>query len=242
MLDIEKQPPTVPRCVQCPGFLLVDTPGFDDRASTINKELDALSCLFPRRGACPMHEQALLPRVEPHLNMLPSATNGSFALLRKELYSLQKVVHSVEGTMREYRNNECKDRNGIDDLLRHLHIALEELRECTEIHGPRSGCMPHCRGFDEGRYVERQQPSPYGPLQSICRCIAKAVERARLKIDNTIKWDSKWHRLAKSSPHASHMQPNFGKGAQSGAHSESSILENDTGHPRATLCGLGGTG
>ena len=242
MCDIEKQPPTGPRRLQCPGFTLVDTPGFDDRASTKNEELDALICPFPRRGACLMHEQALLPRVEPHLNMLPSATNGSFALLREELCSLQKVVHSVGGTMREFRKHECKDRNAIDDLSRHHHIALEELRECTKMHGPRSGCMPHCTEFDEGRYVERQQPSPYGPLQSLRRCIAKAVERARLKIDTTIRWDSKWHMLSKSSPNASHTQPNFGKGEQSGAHSESSMLGNDTGYRRAELYGLGGIG
>ncbi|KAK0513500.1 hypothetical protein JMJ35_004486 [Cladonia borealis] len=122
--------------------------------------------------------------------------------------------------MREYRNNECKDRNGIEDLLKRLHIALNELRD-TEMHGRSSGQMPHCTRYDEGTYMEGQQSSPYEPLQSLRRCIAKAIERARVKIKSSTRCDSEWHTLEKYSPSVSYTQPSLGKGAQSVVHNES---------------------
>ena len=136
--------------------------------------------------------------------------------MRKDLCSLQKVVQYVEETIREY--DECKDRNGIGDLLRDLDIALNE---CAAMHGPSSGYMPHCKEYDEGTHMERQGPLPYEPLQSFRGCIAKAIERARVKINRSIRRDSEWHSLEKYSPSASYTQPRLGKGAQSAVYSES---------------------
>ena len=123
--------------------------------------------------------------------------------------------------MREYRNNGCEDRNGMEDLSRHLHIALKELTVCVEMHGPSSGLRPHCTRYDEGTHMERQQPLPYEPLQSLRRCIANAIERAKVKINSSTRGDSRWHTLEKYSPSASYIQPSLGKGAQAVVHSES---------------------
>ena len=197
MCGIERQPPTVPHYLQCPGLMLVDTPGFDDS----------------------IDDQALLSHIESCLNMLPSATNGVIWLMRKDICSLQKVVQYVEGTIREY--DECKDRNGIGDLLRDLDIALNELKECAATHGPNSGYMPHCNEYEKGTHMERQGTLPYEPLQSFQRCIGKAIERARVKINRSTRRDSEWHTLEKYSPSASYTQPRLGKGAQSAVYSES---------------------
>ena len=123
--------------------------------------------------------------------------------------------------MREYRNNGCEDRNGMEDLSRHLHIALKELKVCVEMHGPSSGLRPHYTGYDEGTHMERQQPLPYEPLQTLRRCVAKVIERARVKINSSTRRDVRWHTLEKYSPSASYTQPSLGKGAQSVIHSKS---------------------
>ena len=139
----------------------------------------------------------------------------------KEICSLQEILRSVEGNARETRSNGYKDRKGIEDLSSHLHIALKELGECAEMHGSNNGQMPHCTGYDEGTHMERQQLLPYEPLQSLCRCIAKATDRAGMKTNSSYRCDSEWHTLEKYSPSLSYTQPSLSKGAQSIIHSES---------------------
>ena len=167
-----------------------------------------------------MDDEALFSNAESHLDMLPSATNGSSELIEKELCSLQKAIHHVDEVLLQYKEDECKDRKENEDLLRHLHLALNELRECAERHGPRGGSTPHCTRYGEGTKKDRRRALPYVSLQSLRRSIERAVERARLKIDDSTRCDLKWRTLAKYSPNVSHTQPSLGKGAQSAAHSD----------------------
>lgn len=213
--------PLQSHCLQSPRYTILDTPGFDDRATNENHELKALDCLFPGCGACFTGDEALFLHIESRLNILPSATNGSSELIRKELCSLQKAIHYVEGIILQGGKIECKEMNGIEGLLRHLHVALNELGECAERQGPSSGYTPHCTGYDEGTRMERWRPLLHESVQSLQKGIAKALERARLKIDSSTRCDLKWHSLERCSPRASHTQPSFGKGAQAVAHSES---------------------
>ena len=213
MLDIEEQSPADFRCLQSPRYTYT--------VPNKNEELDALNCLFQGCGAGLMDEESFFSHIESHLDLLPSATNGSSELIREELCSLQKAIHYVEEIMLQYKKDGCKDRNAVEDLLRQLHLALNELKESAEKHGPSNGCTPHCTGYDEGTQTEIRRPLSYESLQSLRRGIAKAVERAKLKIDNPTRCHLKWHTLAKYSPNASHTQPGLGKGAQTAAHSES---------------------
>ena len=161
-----------------------------------------------------MDDEAIFSHVESHFNVFPSATNGSLELIKKELCSLQKAGHSLEGIMRGDRRNECKYRDGIG----HLHIALNELKEFAGMDGPSNGYTPCRMGYYEGTRMERERPLLYGSFQNLQRGIANAIERASLKIDSLNRCDLKWHPVKEYSPSASRAQPGIGKGAQSVTH------------------------
>ena len=167
-----------------------------------------------------MDDEALSLHIGSHLDILPSATNGSFELIRKELCSLQNALKATEEIMRRYENIECNEGKGIKDMLRPLCVALNELREYPEKRSSSTGHRTHCMEYDGGTQMETWRPLLCESVQSFHRGIAKAIKRATLKIDSSTRCDLKWHTLEKYLPSASHT-PNLGEGAQSVVHSES---------------------
>ena len=170
-----------------------------------------------------MDDEALYLHVESHLDMLPSATNGGLEVISKELRSLQNALQIMEEIMRRYENIECSQGESLKDLLRHLGVALDELKEYAERHSSSGGYRRHCVEYNGGTKMERWRPLLYESVQSFQKGIAKAIERATLKIDSSTRCDLEWHTLEKHSPSASYT-PNFSKGAQTVAHSESFCL------------------
>ena len=161
-----------------------------------------------------MDDEALSLHVGSHLDILPSATNGSFELIRNELSSLQKTMEAIGEIMRRYENAECNEGESIKRLLRHLYIALDELRELAERQGSNSGYTPHGMGNEEGTQVDEWRPLSYASVQTFQRGLIKATERARSKINGSINCDPEWYEPEKNSYSAGHTH-GFDRGARS---------------------------
>ena len=161
-----------------------------------------------------MDDEALFLHVGSHLDMLPSAMDGSFELIRNEQYSLQKAMEATGEIMRRYKNKECSKGECIKRLLEYLYVALDELKELAERLGSNSDYTPRGMGNDEGIWVDKWRPLSYASFQPFQRGLVKATERARLKIDSPMRCDLEWSKLEKYSHRPSYTH-GFGRGARS---------------------------
>ena len=213
-LDIEKQRSTTSRCLQSFMYSITNKSDLGDRTSNGSHGLETLNCLFPYCKASFKDDEALSLHVGSHLDVLPSATDGSFELITDELSSLQKATEAIGEIMRRYENIECSEGESIKRPSRRLYSALEMLRELAERQGTSSGYTPQGRGIEEGTPVDKWRPLSYASLQSFQRGLIKTTERARLKIDGSMRCDLEWYKLEKyaHSPSNTH---GFGGGARS---------------------------
>lgn len=151
-----------------------------------------------------MDDEALSLHVGPHFDMLPTATNGSFELIRKELCSLQNALQHIGEIMRRYEHIEWSEEESIKSMLRQLYVALNELREYAERQGSNSGYTSYGMGYDGGTQVKIWRPPSYESFQSFQRILVKAIERAKLKLDSSTRCNLESHRLENYSYSASH--------------------------------------
>ena len=192
VLDLEK-------ILQSLEYTITDTSDPGDRTSNESRGLETLNCLFPCCKASFMDDKALSLHVGSHLDMLPSATDGSFELIRNEQYSLQKAMEATGKIMRWYKNIDCSKGESIKRLLRPLNVVLAELKELAERLGSNSGYTPHGMGNEEGTEVGKWRLLSYASFQTFQKGLVKATERARLKIDSPMRCDLEWYKLEKYS-------------------------------------------
>lgn len=141
--------------------MLTDTLDLGDRTSVESRGLGTFICLLPHCRASFMDDEALSLHLGSHLDMLPSATDGSVDLIRNELSSLQKAMEAISGIMRQYKNIGSSERENMKTLLRHLYVALDELRDCAERQDSNSGYTSPGIGNEEGTQVNKLCPMLY---------------------------------------------------------------------------------
>ena len=137
-MDIEKQCSTISRLLQTQD-MITDTLDLSDRTSDESRGLGTFICLLPRCKASFMDVEALSLHLGSHLDMLPSATDGSLDLTRNELSSLQKAMEAIREIMCQYKTIGSSEKENMKTPLRHLYVALDELRDFAERQDSDSG-------------------------------------------------------------------------------------------------------
>ena len=135
--------------------MITDKLNLGDRTPDESRGLGTFICLLPHCKASFMDDEALSLHLGTHLDMMPSATDGTLDMITNELSSLQKAMDAIREIIRQYKHIGSRERENMKTSLRHLYVALDELRDFAERQDSNSGYTSSGVGDEEGTQANK---------------------------------------------------------------------------------------